>query len=136
MSIPLAERIRPKKLDDYLSQKHLVGKNGTLKAQLSTNMLSSMIFWGPPGTGKTKWLDDTFGRDGYAIAPDNTGRWFDGCDCDVILFDDVEANAIPPFSKWKQLCDRYPHSVPVKGGFILWKPKTIVFTSNQTPDQW
>ena len=53
MSIPLAERIRPKKLDDYLSQKHLVGKNGTLKAQLSTNMLSSMIFWGPPGTGKT-----------------------------------------------------------------------------------
>ncbi len=53
MSIPLAERIRPKKLDDYLSQKHLVGKSGTLKAQLSKNMLSSMIFWGPPGTGKT-----------------------------------------------------------------------------------
>ena len=53
MSIPLAERIRPKKLEDYLSQKHLVGKNGTLKAQLNTNMLSSMIFWGPPGTGKT-----------------------------------------------------------------------------------
>ena len=53
MSIPLAERIRPKKLEDYLSQKHLVGKNGTLKAQLDNNMLSSMIFWGPPGTGKT-----------------------------------------------------------------------------------
>jgi len=53
MSIPLAERIRPRKLEDYLSQKHLVGKNGTLKAQLNTNMLSSMIFWGPPGTGKT-----------------------------------------------------------------------------------
>ena len=53
MSIPLAERIRPKKLEDYLSQKHLVGKNGILKAQLNTNMLSSMIFWGPPGTGKT-----------------------------------------------------------------------------------
>ena len=53
MSTPLAERIRPKKLEDYLSQKHLVGKNGTLKAQLDNNMLSSMIFWGPPGTGKT-----------------------------------------------------------------------------------
>ena len=53
MSIPLAERIRPRKLEDYLSQKHLVGKNGTLKAQLDNNMLSSMIFWGPPGTGKT-----------------------------------------------------------------------------------
>ena len=53
MSIPLAERIRPKSLNDYLSQKHLVGENGTIKAQLDSQMLSSMIFWGPPGTGKT-----------------------------------------------------------------------------------
>lgn len=53
MSIPLAERIRPKTLDDYLSQKHLVGENGAIKAQLDTQMLTSMIFWGPPGTGKT-----------------------------------------------------------------------------------
>ena len=73
-------------------------------------------------------INRKFGLNGYKRAPDNTGQWFDGCDRDVILFDDVEANAIPPFSKWKQLCDRYPHSVPVKGGFILWKPKT------QTPN--
>ena len=53
MSIPLAERIRPKSLNDYLSQKHLVGKNGAIKSQLDSQMLSSMIFWGPPGTGKT-----------------------------------------------------------------------------------
>jgi len=53
MNAPLAERIRPKTLNDYLSQKHLVGKNGTITAQLNTQMLSSMIFWGPPGTGKT-----------------------------------------------------------------------------------
>ncbi len=53
MSIPLAERIRPKSLNDYLSQKHLVGEHGSIKAQLNTNMLTSMIFWGPPGTGKT-----------------------------------------------------------------------------------
>ncbi len=53
MNAPLAERIRPKTLDDYLSQKHLVGKNGAITAQLNTQMLSSMIFWGPPGTGKT-----------------------------------------------------------------------------------
>ncbi len=50
---PLAERIRPKSLEDYLSQEHLIGENGTLRAQLATGMLSSMIFWGPPGTGKT-----------------------------------------------------------------------------------
>ena len=53
MSIPLAERIRPRSLNDYLSQKHLVGENGAIKAQLDSQMLSSMIFWGPPGTGKT-----------------------------------------------------------------------------------
>lgn len=50
---PLAERIRPKTLDDYLSQEHLVGKNGAIQSQLATGMLSSMILWGPPGTGKT-----------------------------------------------------------------------------------
>lgn len=53
MSAPLAERIRPKTLSDYLSQQHLIGPNGALTAQLASGVLSSMIFWGPPGTGKT-----------------------------------------------------------------------------------
>lgn len=53
MNTPLAERIRPTKLDDYLSQQHLVGNQGALSLQLKTGMLSSMILWGPPGTGKT-----------------------------------------------------------------------------------
>ena len=53
MSIPLAERIRPKTLDEYMSQLHLVGPQGSLTAQLNSGMISSMIFWGPPGTGKT-----------------------------------------------------------------------------------
>jgi putative ATPase len=53
MNKPLAERIRPTSLEDYISQKHLVGPDGALTAQFSSGMLSSMIFWGPPGTGKT-----------------------------------------------------------------------------------
>lgn len=53
MNTPLAERIRPVTLEDYLSQTHLVGPHGSLTAQLRTGMLPSMIFWGPPGTGKT-----------------------------------------------------------------------------------
>ncbi|MCW8980226.1 MAG: replication-associated recombination protein A [Altibacter sp.] len=53
MSAPLAERIRPKSLEDYLSQQHLIGPKGALRAQLTSGMLSSIIFWGPPGTGKT-----------------------------------------------------------------------------------
>lgn len=91
---------------------------------------------GPPGTGKTKWLDEQFGLDGWSTAPDNTGKWFDGCDCDVVLFDDVEAGQIPPLSLWKRLTDRYPLQVPIKGGFITWKPTTIVFTSNSHPYEW
>ena len=50
---PLAERLRPKNLDDYISQEHLVGKNGVLRQVLKSGLIPSMIFWGPPGTGKT-----------------------------------------------------------------------------------
>lgn len=53
MNEPLAERLRPKTLDDYLSQSHLVGKTGVLTQQLNQGVIASMIFWGPPGTGKT-----------------------------------------------------------------------------------
>ena len=53
MEAPLAERIRPQKLEDYISQLHLVGENGTLTKQLANGIIPSMIFWGLPGTGKT-----------------------------------------------------------------------------------
>ncbi|MEM7382207.1 MAG: AAA family ATPase, partial [Bacteroidota bacterium] len=53
MNEPLAERVRPKKLEDYISQPHLVGKEGSLTHQIKTGQIPSLIFWGPPGTGKT-----------------------------------------------------------------------------------
>ncbi len=53
MNEPLAERIRPKTLDEYISQKHLVGETGSLTAQIKKGIIPSLIFWGPPGTGKT-----------------------------------------------------------------------------------
>lgn len=53
MEAPLAERIRPKKLSDYISQSHLVGEDGVLTNQIKRGFIPSMIFWGPPGTGKT-----------------------------------------------------------------------------------
>jgi putative ATPase len=53
MNTPLAERIRPKNLDEYLSQQHLVGTQGSLTSQLNSGVISSLILWGPPGTGKT-----------------------------------------------------------------------------------
>ncbi|MGN0364358.1 MAG: replication-associated recombination protein A [Suilimivivens sp.] len=53
MSTPLASRLRPQTLDDYIGQEHLVGKGKILRQMLDKDMVSSMIFWGPPGVGKT-----------------------------------------------------------------------------------
>lgn len=53
MEAPLAERIRPQKLTDYISQSHLVGPEGSLTNQIAKGIIPSLIFWGPPGTGKT-----------------------------------------------------------------------------------
>ncbi|MFK8058811.1 MAG: replication-associated recombination protein A [Polaribacter sp.] len=53
MNEPLAERIRPKTLDDYISQQHLVGKNGVLTNLIKKGIIPSLILWGPPGIGKT-----------------------------------------------------------------------------------
>ncbi|WP_179335842.1 replication-associated recombination protein A [Winogradskyella costae] len=53
MNTPLAERLRPHTLNDYLSQQHLVGKDGMLYQQIKSGVIPSMIFWGPPGIGKT-----------------------------------------------------------------------------------
>lgn len=53
MEAPLAERIRPKRLEDYISQLHLVGPEGSLTQQIARGFIPSLIFWGPPGTGKT-----------------------------------------------------------------------------------
>jgi putative ATPase len=53
MEAPLAERIRPQHLEDYISQAHLVGENGSLTHQIAKGTIPSLILWGPPGTGKT-----------------------------------------------------------------------------------
>ena len=50
---PLADRLRPARLDDVVGQDHLLGKDGALTRMLSTRSLGSLVFWGPPGTGKT-----------------------------------------------------------------------------------
>ncbi len=53
MSQPLAERMRPKTLDDYIGQKHLVGQGATLRRMINSGHIHSFILWGPPGVGKT-----------------------------------------------------------------------------------
>ena len=53
MTEPLAERLRPRTLDDYIGQKHLVGEGAVLRKMIDAGRISSFILWGPPGVGKT-----------------------------------------------------------------------------------
>ena len=54
--LPLAERLRPKTLNEYIGQKHLVGEGAILRQMIENGNLSSFILWGPPGVGKTTLL--------------------------------------------------------------------------------
>ncbi len=76
MNTPLAERIRPKTLEDYISQNHLVGKDGALTAHIEQGLLPSLILWGPPGTGKTtlaQIMAEQSGRPFYTLSAINSG---------------------------------------------------------------
>ena len=53
MSTPLAERLRPQNLDEFIGQEHLVGKGAVLRRMIESGKIPSIIFWGPPGVGKT-----------------------------------------------------------------------------------
>jgi len=73
---PLAERLRPKTLDDYIGQEHLVGKNAVLRKMIESGNISSIILWGPPGVGKTtlaKIIANTLERPFYTLSAINSG---------------------------------------------------------------
>lgn len=76
MNIPLAERLRPKTLNDYLSQQHLVGKDGMLYQQIKSGIIPSLILWGPPGIGKTTLANiiaNESGRPFFKMSAINSG---------------------------------------------------------------
>ena len=73
---PLAERVRPKDLQGYIGQEHLMGKDAVLRKQIESNLLSSIILWGPPGTGKTtlaQIIAKETGRPFYKLSAINSG---------------------------------------------------------------
>lgn len=76
MQQPLAERLRPKSLDDYISQAHLIGKNGALRQQIESGVIPSLILWGPPGVGKTTLatiIANTTDRPFFTLSAINSG---------------------------------------------------------------
>lgn len=73
---PLAERLRPQILDDYIGQKHLVGENAVLRKMIESGNLSSFILWGPPGVGKTTLahiIANQLKRPFYTLSAVNSG---------------------------------------------------------------
>ncbi|GAA4113208.1 replication-associated recombination protein A [Aquimarina addita] len=76
MNKPLAERIRPKSLEQYLSQEHLVGDDGSLTQQIKKGIIPSLILWGPPGVGKTTLANiiaSESGRPFYTLSAISSG---------------------------------------------------------------
>ncbi len=74
--IPLAERLRPMKLDEYIGQSHLVGPGGVFRRFLDTGNVPSFILWGPPGVGKTtlaKLVSNSLERPFYTLSAINSG---------------------------------------------------------------
>lgn len=76
MSAPLAERLRPNNLKEYMGQQHLVGEGAVLRKSIESGNIPSMIFWGPPGVGKTTLafiISKALKRPFYALSAINSG---------------------------------------------------------------
>lgn len=103
-------------------------------APVRTQKSRVIVLWGEPGTGKTRSVYDFHSHDAIWSSPGN--GWFDGYDGHTVaLFDDFSGGDFK-LSYLLKLLDRYPMQVPVKGGFVQWRPEVIYITSNINPDDW
>jgi hypothetical protein len=91
------------------------------------------VLWGNTGTGKTRYCFDQIMDTPWWMPGDY--QWFDGYKGQqIVIIDDYRGEY--PLALFLKLLDRYPMSVPIKGGFIKWLPKKVYITSNIPPRQW
>lgn len=92
------------------------------------------VLVGDTGTGKSRVVHSA--SNNLWCASDCEGRWFDGyCGQEDVLFDDFDGVGAT-IAVFLKLCDRYPMQVPIKGGFVNWRPRRIFFTSNTAAENW
>lgn len=95
-----------------------------------------LVMVGPPGTGKSRRANEISKRFFQETYYKPRGDWWDG------FSETTECVIIDDFYGWLKydevlkICDRYPYRVPIKGGFVNFRPKMIIFTSNHTVDKW
>lgn len=90
------------------------------------------VLWGDTGTGKTRKAYESAEKPYFHPG----GSWFDGFEGqEVAIFDDFSGSCFP-IAYLLKLLDRYPMSVPIKGGFVEWNPRKIFITSNMNPKDW
>lgn len=115
------------------------GRYSGLRARPRDEKTQSFVYWGKPGTGKTRTVYDTYGNGRvYDFPRPNGGAfWFDGMvpgQHDVLLLDDFYGWL--PLHLLLKLMDRYPLKVPIKGGMIEFNCKFVYITSNKHYDEW
>ena len=86
---PLASRLRPDNLEEYVGQRHLVGRGKILRQLIEKDQVSSMIFWGPPGVGKTTLGPSLFCNDTCESCLAHAGRAPENHGGDLILLDQL-----------------------------------------------
>lgn len=129
------ERVADEHFGTYLRYERGFRTYLNMKAEKRRWVPEVIVLWGPTGTGKSRRAHYILGEDSYQYAGKG---WFDGYNQeDNVLFDDFSGSAneisLPMFLK---VLDRYPLQVPVKGGYVNWKPRRIVITSNIDPQAW
>jgi hypothetical protein len=126
------QEIQDKHWAAYLKYHRAIQHAILLRSKVRDWEVDVRVYWGTTGLGKTRRAIEEAAQDVYIHSGE---KWFDGYDGGDAIFDDFGGSEFK-LTYLLKLLDRYPMRVPVKGGYVQWKPKRIWITSNRSPDDW